>query len=71
LVVTYRSSSVNGHRLVAFPVNEKGIPLGDPIELVNWSSPLGTPVDVKVGFDGALYITDNLAHQLLTFRPEP
>lgn len=71
LVVGYHGYRKTGHRLVAFRVDGRGIPRGPPIELIaNWVFPdgkLGAPVDVKVGADGKIYITDDRNGMLLVF----
>lgn len=71
LVVGYHGYRPTGHRLVAFPVDARGIPSNRPIELIqNWVLPggkLGAPVDVKPGPNGTLLITDDRNGMLLMF----
>ena len=58
----YRS---NGHRIVAFRADRTGLPVGDPLTLVDgWEPlagvrPIGAPVAFAVGRDGALYVTED------------
>ncbi|MER3479300.1 MAG: glucose dehydrogenase, partial [Meiothermus sp.] len=60
----------SGHRLVAFQVNEKGIPGGQKVELVkNWvlsGGRLGAPVDVRPMGD-RIYLTDDHNGMVLAF----
>jgi glucose/arabinose dehydrogenase len=70
LLVTYHGYRQHGHRLVAFPVDADGLPTGDPVDLISgWEKtvkqPLGSPVDVKVGADGAVYVTDDVNSAVL------
>ncbi|WP_299428709.1 PQQ-dependent sugar dehydrogenase [uncultured Meiothermus sp.] len=71
LVVGYHGYRKTGHRLVAFRVDGRGIPSGPAVELIgNWVFPdgkLGAPVDMKVGPDGKIYITDDRNGMLLVF----
>ncbi|MDK2123575.1 PQQ-dependent sugar dehydrogenase [Parachitinimonas caeni] len=73
LVVGYHGYRKYGHRLMAFPVDAKGIPKAEAIELISdWKDAkgLGAPVDVRVGPDGALYLTDDKHGQVLRFGPQ-
>lgn len=70
LVVGYHGYRANGHRLVAFQVDEKGLPSGPKAELVkDWVLPgggLGAPVDVRpVG--NRIYLTDDRNGMILIF----
>lgn len=71
LVVGYHGYRKYGHRLVAFPVDAKGVPNGNPADLIkSWVLPggkLGAPVDVKAGPDGRLYVTDDRNGMLVVF----
>lgn len=71
LVVGYHGFRKYGHRLVAFPVDTKGVPNGKPVELIkNWVLPngeLGAPVDVKPGPGGRLYIADDRNSMVIVF----
>jgi glucose/arabinose dehydrogenase len=74
LVVGYHGYRPRGHRLVAFDVDQKGIPTGKFTELIkNWKLPngrSGAPVDVK-GADGKIYITDDRNKMLLVLQKLP
>jgi glucose/arabinose dehydrogenase len=57
----YRST---GHRLVFLPFSSAGYPEGKIVDVVwGWdgknSLPKGAPVDVRLGVDGAIYLTDD------------
>lgn len=70
LVVGYHGYRANGHRLVAFQVDGKGLPTGSSAQLVwNWvfkDGRLGAPVDVKSAGD-KIYLTDDRSGMLLVF----
>ena len=60
LAVGYHGYRKFGHRLVWFPVDESGRPQDPPKELVfDWENPAGSPVDLKAGTDGALYVSED------------
>ena len=64
LVVGYHGYQENGRRVVAFRTDARGLPSGEAVELIGgWSPedgrPMGAPTDVKVGPDGAIYITED------------
>jgi glucose/arabinose dehydrogenase len=63
LVVAFHGYRASGHRLVDFAVDEEGVPKSAPRELTGpWVFPggrLGSPVDVREGPMGELYITDD------------
>ena len=60
LVVGFHGYRRNGHRLVRFPVDAQGLPNGPLQDLVlGWDSPEGAPVDLRVGPDGALYVSED------------
>jgi glucose/arabinose dehydrogenase len=64
LIVGYHGYRKAGHRVVVFDVDAGGQPQGDAAELVaGWDAderhPLGAPTDLKVGGDGAIYITED------------
>jgi glucose/arabinose dehydrogenase len=60
LVVGYHGYRDTGHRIVWFPIEADGKPRNEPKELVfDWVNPDGAPTDLKVGADGALYITED------------
>lgn len=70
LVVGYHGYRANGHRLVAFQVDEKGVPSGQKLELIkNWvfgGGRLGAPVDVRPVGD-RIYLTDDRNGMVLVF----
>jgi glucose/arabinose dehydrogenase len=60
LVVGYHGYRDSGHRVVWFPIESDGKPRDEPKELVfDWVNPDGAPTDLKVGADGALYVTED------------
>jgi glucose/arabinose dehydrogenase len=64
LIIAYHGYRRHGHRIVAFPVDARGLPVADSIDIVaGWdrasSHPMGAPVDVKAGADGRLYISED------------
>jgi glucose/arabinose dehydrogenase len=60
LAVGYHGYRENGRRIVWFPIDGDGLPQNQPKELVfGWENPNGTPVDLKVGEDDALYVTED------------
>lgn len=68
LVVGYHGYRQHGHRLVAWAVDEKGLPKGKPVELLSqWQDAkgVGGPVEVRAGADGALYLTDDRHGQVI------
>lgn len=66
----YRS---NGHRIVMYSVNAKGIPAGELKNVVwDWDTKSdqkqGAPVDLSFGPDGGFYFTDDKNGMLLKFQ---
>ena len=64
LIIAYHGYRKYGHRIVAIPVDVRGVPNGPTRDLIsNWeprkNQPRGTPVDVRTGADGALYISED------------
>lgn len=64
LIVGFHGYRETGHRLMAYPLNDQGKPSGTPWALIDgWGNkkgtPMGAPVDVKMGADGAIYITED------------
>jgi glucose/arabinose dehydrogenase len=60
LVLGYHGYRDTGHRIVWFPIDAEGKPQNEPKELVfDWVDPDGAPTDLKVGTDGALYVTED------------
>lgn len=75
LLVAYHGYRQYGHRLVAFAVGPDGAPSGEPVDLIaGWEAgpthPTGAPVDVKVGADGAVYLTEDRNGTLLRLAPD-
>ena len=70
LVVAYHGYRELGHRLVAFPVNARGVPSGPSTDLVsgweeNDSRSAGGPVGLMVAPDNSLWVTDDRNDQVL------
>ena len=60
LAVGYHGYRAHGHRLVWFPIDAQGRPQDQPKELVfDWEKPDGSPVDLRAGADGALYVSED------------
>jgi glucose/arabinose dehydrogenase len=64
LIIGYHGYRKHGRRVVAFATDDHGLPQGEAVELIGaWSpadpTPMGAPTDVKVGADGAIYITED------------
>lgn len=64
LIVTYHGYQDHGRRVVAFRTDERGLPQGEPVELIGgWGPgndrPMGAPTDLKAGADGAIYVTED------------
>jgi glucose/arabinose dehydrogenase len=75
LIVGYHGYRANGHRVVAFQVDARGLPNGQRSELVSgWDAAdgraMGAPTDVKVGADGAIYITEDRNGTVLRIAPQ-
>ncbi len=74
LVVAYHGYRQSGHRLVDFAVDGRGVPTSAPQELTGpWTFPghrLGSPVDVREGPPGKLFITDDRNGLLLELFAE-
>lgn len=62
---SWNRSVPTGYKVVAVPFNEKGMPAGKPFDLITgWSDggeAWGRPVDILVGRDGAMYVSDDKA----------
>ncbi len=74
LVVSYHGYRDTGHRLVAFPVDAKGLVVGGSKELIgSWNESddqqLGGPVGTSVGLDGSLWLTDDRNNLVLRLIP--
>jgi glucose/arabinose dehydrogenase len=64
LIVTYHGYRKHGHRVVAFATDRNGRPQAPSRDVIaGWEAgegrPLGSPVDVKVGRDGAIYVSED------------
>lgn len=63
LIVGYHGYRAKGHRIVVFETDSSGLPTGKVSELVAGSDAaegrsMGAPTDLKVGADGAIYVTE-------------
>ena len=75
LIIGYHGYRATGHRVVAFEVDARGLPTGKSSELVwGWDAAdgraMGAPTDVKVGADGAIYITEDRNGTVLRIAPQ-
>jgi glucose/arabinose dehydrogenase len=73
LIVGFHGYRKHGHRIVALLPDKNGAPLGRMLDLVSgWNAkdgqPMGAPVDLKVGLDGAVYITEDRNGTVLRLR---
>ena len=64
LIVGFHGYRANGHRIVMVPVDDRGVPNGEVRDLVRgWektaTQPQGAPVDVLVGQDGSIFVTED------------
>lgn len=60
LVLSFHGYRKHGHRVVWFPIDTEGKPSGPFKELIfDWEKPQGSPVDIRPGPDGALYIVED------------
>lgn len=64
LLIAFHGYRANGHRLMAYPFDAAAHPHGAPIELIGgWeasdTTPMGAPVDIKVGADGAAFLSED------------
>lgn len=76
LVITYHGYRQHGHRLGYIPFNAAGEPTGPARDLVyGWDRgpgrQLGTPVDITLGGDGALYVTEDRNGTVLRIAQRP
>lgn len=62
---SWNRSVPTGYKVVAVPFNDKGMPTGKPFDVITgWlvgEEAWGRPVDVLVGRDGAMYVSDDHA----------
>jgi glucose/arabinose dehydrogenase len=70
LIVAFHGYRKHGHRVVAFDAGADGLPQGAPRNLVaGWEARgmrrAGTPVDIKFGADGALYLSEDRNGRIL------
>ncbi len=75
LIIGYHGYRATGHRVVAFQVDANGLPTGKVTDLVwGWDAgdgrAMGAPTDVKVGADGAIYITEDRNGTVLRIAPQ-
>jgi glucose/arabinose dehydrogenase len=75
LLIAYHGYRRYGHRLLAFPVGPDGAPNGEPVDIIaGWEAgpklPTGAPVDVEIGADGAVYLTEDRNGTLLRLAPD-
>jgi glucose/arabinose dehydrogenase len=75
LLVAYHGYRRHGHRLLAFPVDADGVPASEAFELIGgWEAgptrPQGAPVDVKIGADGAVYLSEDHNGTVLRLAPD-
>jgi glucose/arabinose dehydrogenase len=74
LVLGFHGYRQHGHRLMAYPTDPQGLPSGKGVELIsNWkdSKGPGGPVEIRVGADGALYLTDDRHGRLIRLYARP
>jgi len=71
MLIAYHGYRKTGHRLVAYKLDAGGAPVGEPVDLIaGWEAvpgkqPMGTPVDVRIAEDGAVFITEDRNGTLL------
>jgi glucose/arabinose dehydrogenase len=73
LIIGFHGYRRHGHRIVALMADDEGTPSGKMVNLVSgWNArgdqPMGAPVDVKVGADGALYLAEDRNGTILSVR---
>ena len=64
MLIAYHGYRKYGHRIVAISADQDGMPRAAPRDLVSdWGARsgqrMGAPVDIKVGADGAVYISED------------
>jgi glucose/arabinose dehydrogenase len=64
LVIALHGYRRHGHRVIYYSLDAQGDPIGDARDLVwGWDarakSPKGAPTDLRVGTDGAIYLTED------------
>jgi len=72
LVIAYHGYRAHGHRIVAIPFDDRGVPSGPPVDLLSgWDAtdkqPMGAPVDLIVAKDGGLYVAEDRNGRVLRF----
>jgi glucose/arabinose dehydrogenase len=77
LIVPYHGYRKNAQRVVAWKVDAKGVPQGEPVNLIHgWEAdaktkrPMGAPVEVAASQDGSLWITEDRNGTLLRLVKE-
>lgn len=71
LVIAYHGYRANGHRLVSFQTDKRGLPVGNPVVLIDgWKGMHGNgaPVDIRAGTQGRLFISDDKNGQVLVLQ---
>lgn len=73
LIIGFHGYRQHGHRVVALMADEDGTPSGKMVNLISgWNArngqPMGAPVDIKVGADGALYLAEDRNGTILSVR---
>lgn len=64
IIVALHGYRENGHRVVMVPADARGVPAGEPMDIIRgWektaTNPLGAPVDVMVAQDGSIWVTED------------
>jgi glucose/arabinose dehydrogenase len=66
LILAYHGYRSHGHRLVVVPADARGVPSGEPLDVVRgWeknaatADPQGAPVDVLVAKDGSIFLSED------------
>jgi glucose/arabinose dehydrogenase len=73
MLLTYHGYRKDGHRVVAFRLNPKGLPVGKPVDVISgWGAkrganpqPQGAPVDLRIAPDGSVFISEDRNGTLL------
>lgn len=67
LILPYHGYRRHGHRVMTYRLDARGRPAGEPVQLIGgWDArpppnvqPMGTPVDVRIAADGAVFISED------------
>jgi len=71
MLIGYHGYRKTGHRVVALKLDARGMPAGEPVDLISgWDAggegkPLGAPVEVRIAPDGAIFITEDRNRTIL------